>query len=246
MRARSASICRWTKASSSGSRPGRGRGGASRGAQAQHRLHQRRAVGRVERRLDQPRRASRDRRRGAATIWRDIISCAARNGLSAAAGRRCSRTRSAMARHRRQQRVAGPRTARTAAATGAAARSSSALLRRGRGPHPGLQEGAVEPEIDLRQPRHRGELALVLEVVAAQGPDVVERAVPRSGRCSRRPPDPVPARPRACRPASAPPRRGPGGRQSMKSMLVANSWCSFFATPPETKMPRWPTLSWTQ
>ena len=38
----------------------------------------------------------------------------------------------------------------------------------------------------------------------------------------------------------------PGGRQSMKSMLLANSACSFLATLAETKMPRWPILSWMQ
>ena len=37
----------------------------------------------------------------------------------------------------------------------------------------------------------------------------------------------------------------PGGSTSIRSMLEANSWCSFLATPPETKMPRWPTLSCT-
>jgi hypothetical protein len=38
----------------------------------------------------------------------------------------------------------------------------------------------------------------------------------------------------------------PGGSTSIRSTFEANSWCSFFATPPETKMPRWPTLSCTE
>ena len=42
--------------------------------------------------------------------------------------------------------------------------------------HERLGEGAVQREIDLRQPRHGGETAFVLGVVVAQRPDVVERA----------------------------------------------------------------------
>ena len=42
--------------------------------------------------------------------------------------------------------------------------------------HDGLHHGAVEAEIDLRQPGHGGEAALVLRLVAAQGTDVVEVA----------------------------------------------------------------------
>ena len=44
------------------------------------------------------------------------------------------------------------------------------------GLHEGLHHGAVEAEIDLRQPGHGGEPALVLRLVAAQRPDVVEVA----------------------------------------------------------------------
>src|SRR5262245_37632836 len=40
--------------------------------------------------------------------------------------------------------------------------------------HPGLNEGAIEPEIDLRDARDRCELALVLYAVAAERADVIK------------------------------------------------------------------------
>ncbi len=103
-----------------------------------------------------------------------------------------------------------------------------------------LQETSVEGGVDLRQSSDRREPVFALEVVAGESPDVVQAAPLETD-------DPVAL-------GELGVRRGgvladhdrlvePRRRQSIRSMLEANSRCSLVATLPETKMPRWPILS---
>ena len=111
-----------------------------------------------------------------------------------------------------------------------------------RRPDEGLKQGAVQAEVDLGDPANGGEAAFVLGIGLDDVAHVVEGARLEAN-------DPVAddrvliGRSAVLRVITASYR--PGGRTSIRSMLEANSWCSFLAMPPETKMPRWPTLSCT-
>ena len=174
MRAVRSAISCWTKASCSGSRPGRAARRRVAGAQAEHGLEQGRAVGRVEGRLDRRVPPVAPAVQGGHDLPRDqILGC--RERIVGCCRPPVGAHLLGHGRHRRQQRVAvreqlelQPGRMQPPQQVG--------TLGRGRRPYPWLQEGAVETEIGLGQPRHRRELALVLQAVAAQGPDVVERA----------------------------------------------------------------------
>ena len=105
----------------------------------------------------------------------------------------------------------------------------------------GLEQGAIQTEVDLRYPLRGSEAAFVFETgwtMARRSSRVrgskrtIQSPVTRSGWTASAVLGVIAAR---TDPAAA---RGCG------SMLEANSWCSFLAIPPPTKMPRWPTLSW--
>ena len=115
------------------------------------------------------RQASRPRRSG----W-TAFSCIARNGLSAAAGLRFSRTCSAMALTGAINGLASEKSS-YCSRSGCSCRIHSADGRRGHGAHHRLRKGAIEREIDLRHARRRREAALVRRIVAAERADVVER-----------------------------------------------------------------------
>ena len=213
------------------------------GAQTHHRLQQRRAERPEEARLDEAVARPPEAVEQIDDPARDLLL----HRQERIAGRRPAGARRApFGRGRRPGPSRGwrPRTARTAAASAAARGHGAARLRVDQGPNGRLHEGAVEAEIDLRKPGHRREPALVGDVVAAERADVVERARLEPHHVVAADQVGVGVGRRARR--RAPPRRGRAAGTSMKSMLLANSSCSFRATPPETKMPRWPTVSCTQ
>ena len=108
-------------------------------------------------------------------IWFETCVCSTRNGLSAATGLRCAATRGRQCLHAlhpgvavgedrvaEPQRVQGLRHIRRRLA--------------GERAHQGLHRGPVDRKVQLRQPGHGGEGAVVRGAVAPERADVVERA----------------------------------------------------------------------
>ena len=172
----------------------------------------------------------------------ETIACHCSNGLSGAAGWRCSRTCSASCGHLLHQRIALGEDLERQLGLVELLQPLGALVVDRRADE-GLDQGAVQAEVDLRDPPHGGEAALVLGARAGRWPGCRPGCAARSARSSRRRSLPGWRRRPTWGVMTA--SYSPGGSTSIRSMLEANSWCSFLATPPETKMPRWPTLSCT-
>ena len=173
-------------------------------------------------------------------IWRDIFSCIAMNGLSAAAGFRLPRICSA--------NVA------IDAINGLALDNASYCSRKGwscciksaaegidESPNKRLHKRAVEREIGLGywSPRSQSSRSSARRFRRA-------RECRRASRISQRITQSPTARsglPSHRSFASKTASYRPGGNVSIRSILLENSSCCLRATPPETKIPRWPTLS---
>ena len=95
--------------------------------------------------------------------------------MSGATGWRCSRTCSASWA---TCCISGLRSEKSSngSSAGLSLCSHSARLLVDEGPDEGLEQGAVQAEIDLRHPPHGGEAAFVLGVGLDDGPDVVQGA----------------------------------------------------------------------
>ena len=104
----------------------------------------------------------------------EIMACHCRRGLSGETGRRCSRICSASWA---TCRISGLRSENSSMGSSEALSLCSQLGRLfvDRCLDKGLEQGAIQAEVDLRYPLHRSEAAFVLGVGLDDGPQVVQR-----------------------------------------------------------------------